>query len=163
MCGVNLTLFGCEEKILSKEHIVQWSPEEPSWAKWSPVESSWAKLSQVWQLWQLLVLFFGNFWQFLVSFGIFCQLLATFDNFWQPGPSESGSEKFEKWKVKKETFTLFRQVQSENTIKMLQDRDREVKILKNSWQFSRNKIFQQNYLTRRRRRPTSKMPSPTCP
>ena len=25
MCGVNLTSFGCEEKILSKEHIVQWA------------------------------------------------------------------------------------------------------------------------------------------
>ena len=25
MCGVNFTLFGCEEKILSKEHIVHCS------------------------------------------------------------------------------------------------------------------------------------------
>ena len=87
------------------------------------------------------------------------------------GPSESGSEKFEKWKVKKwsfhsfsrsakwkkicfhsfsrsakwkiNAFTLFREVKSE--IKMLRDRDREVKILENSWQFSRNEILQQNY------------------
>ena len=44
---------------------------------------------------------------------------------------------------------------------MLRDRDREVKILENSWQFSRNEILQQNYSTRRRRWPTSKMTSPT--
>ena len=30
-------------------------------------------------------------------------------------------------------------------IKMLRDRDREVKILENSWQFWRNEILQQNY------------------
>ena len=28
MCGVNFTLFGCEEKILSNVHIVQCSAEE---------------------------------------------------------------------------------------------------------------------------------------
>ena len=37
---------------------------------------------------------------------------------------------FEKCKVKKNAFTLFREVQSE--IKMLRDRDREVKILEKS-------------------------------
>ena len=61
-----------------------------------------------------------------------------------------------KWK--KNAFTFFREVKSE--IKMLRDRDREVKILENSWQFSRNEILQQNYSTRRRRWPTSKMTSP---
>ena len=66
---------------------------------------------------------------------------------------------FEKCKVKKNAFTLFREVKSE--IKMLRDRDREVKILENSWQFSRNEILQQNYSTRRRRWSTSKMTSPT--
>ena len=63
---------------------------------------------------------------------------------WVAGTSESGFLKFEKWKVKiksfhsflrsakwkKNAFTLFREVKSE--IKMLQDRDREVKILENS-------------------------------
>ena len=62
---------------------------------------------------------------------------------------------FEKCKVKKKwfhsfsrsakwnqnAFTLFREVKSE--IKMLRDRDREVKILENSEQFSRNEIFEQ--------------------
>ena len=62
-----------------------------------------------------------------------------------------------KWK--KNAFTLFREVKSE--IKMLRERDREVKILENSWQFSRNEILQQNYSTRRRRWSTSKMTSPT--
>ena len=60
------------------------------------------------------------------------------------GTSESGFLKFEKWKVKiksfhsfsrsakwnQNAFTLFREVKSE--IKMLRDRDREVKILENS-------------------------------
>ena len=73
----------------------------------------------------------------------------------QTGTSESGFLKFEKWKVKiksfhsfsrsakwkKNAFTLFREVKSE--IKMLRDRDREVKILENSEQFSRNEIFEQ--------------------
>ena len=30
MCGVNFTLFGCEEKILSNVHIVQWRKVEQS-------------------------------------------------------------------------------------------------------------------------------------
>ena len=47
MCGVNLTSFGCEEKILSKEHIVQWSQAEPCGALWSYVEPSGVKQRQV--------------------------------------------------------------------------------------------------------------------
>ena len=72
MCGVNLIAFGCEEKILSKEHIVhcqrpngrfpgrldhllgrcrryraKWSQMEPNGAKWSKREQSGAKSSQV--------------------------------------------------------------------------------------------------------------------
>ena len=47
MCGVNLTSFGCEEKILSKEHIVQWSKAEPYGALWSYVEQLAALLSNL--------------------------------------------------------------------------------------------------------------------
>ena len=52
--------------------------------------------------------------------------------------------------MKKGAFTLFREVKSE--IKMLRDRDREVKILENSGQFSRNEILQQNYSVKAKKR-----------
>ena len=96
-------------------------------------------------------------------------LLSNDKNVFVPGTSESGFLKFEKWKVKIKSFHSFsrsakwkkkwlslffekckvkskyfhsfREVKSE--IKMLRDRDREVKILENSEQFSRNEIFEQ--------------------
>ena len=40
MCGVNFTLFGCEEKILSNVHIVQWSGRHPRWKVSSKAEFS---------------------------------------------------------------------------------------------------------------------------
>ena len=71
------------------------------------------------------------------------------------------SSRSEKWKIK--AFTLFREVQSEKNaftlfrevkseIKMLRDRDREVKILQNSWQFSRIEISQQNNFVKAKKR-----------
>ena len=78
---------------------------------------------------------------------------TNFSHFSLAGTSESGFLKFEKWKVKTKSFhsfsrsakwnqnafTLFWEVKSE--IKMLRDRDREVKILENSEQISRNEIL----------------------
>ena len=39
MCGVNFTLFGCEEKILSNVHIVQWTTTCLQSLSQSPPES----------------------------------------------------------------------------------------------------------------------------
>ena len=49
MCGVNFTLFGCEEKILSNVHIVHWYDPFHCAQVWLRVHCIWgAGMSQRW-------------------------------------------------------------------------------------------------------------------